>query len=575
MVRIEQSANGWAHVQMSPIHTGGIHVQRRRNRRPLVAAVLLAVFGLVAAACGGAGGAGSEGSNPSGATVAADNVLHDWMTEDPKNFDVQTDTTLAVYEMGRKLFSTLVRYKKGSLELEPELLAQMPTISADGLTYDFTLRDDIVASDGKTKLTSNDVLFTIKRMLDPNGSGASPWVFEAIKGAKDIEDGKTTDLAGFKVIDDTHFQITLEQPYAPFLQDLAVPSASIYIQSLVEAAGDQWATKPVGTGPFMLQSYEPDKKIVLVKNPYYFEKGIPKLDGVDFRIVPDDATGLLEFEKGTFDISDIPDTDFDRISQAAASGKYTILKNNALNTYYLLFNMKDPQFKDVRVRKAIAMAIDKQKIVDALLGGRASVAHAFVTPGIPGAYPEGQGPALPYDPEQAKQLIEEAGATGQTITVWQTGKAGDSASDTNLAIQDMLKKIGLNYKIEIRDRSAFFDARAKGEVPGNQGNWWADFPDPDNYLYTFFDSASSTSYSSDYSNPEVDRLLQDARVQSDPARRAADYQQAEQIILAHDVAVVPLYHTQQFRVLQANVHDVVMSQTGIVDYRYAYKDTGK
>lgn len=550
-------------------------MRRRQNRRPLAALIVtLAVLGIVSAACGGAGAPGSEAANPSGA-VQADNVLHDWMTEDPKNFDVQTDTTLAVYEMARRLFSTLVRYKQGSLELEPELLAEMPAVSSDGLTYSFTLRDNILASDGTTKLTSNDVLFTIKRMLDPKGQGASPWLFEAIKGAKDIEDGKTTDLAGFKVVDDTHFQITLEQPYAPFLQDLAVPSASIYVQSLVEAAGDQWATKPVGTGPFMLTSYEPDKEIVLVKNPHYFEEGIPKLDGVDFRIVPDDATGLLEFEKGTFDISDIPDTDFDRISKEADAGKYTILKNNALNTYYLLFNMKDPQFQDLRVRKAIAMAIDKQKIIDALLGGRASLAHAFVTPGIPGAYPEGQGPALPYDPDEAKKLIEEAGATGKTITVWQSGKAGDAASDTNLAIQDMLKQIGLDYKIEIRDRSAFFAARAKGEVPGNQGNWWADFPDPDNYLYTFFDSASSTSYSSDYSNPNVDRLLQDARAQSDPAKRAADYQQAEKIIIADDAAIVPLYHLQQFRVVRPNVHDVDMSQTGIVDYRYAYKDTGK
>ncbi|MBT9259650.1 MAG: ABC transporter substrate-binding protein [Clostridiales bacterium] len=517
-------------------------------------------------ACGGTSTGTGEGP------TTADQVLHDWLTTDPKTFDVQGDTTIAVYEMGRNLYSTLVRYKKGTLELEPELLAKMPEISPDGLTYSFELRDNIVASDGTTRLTSSDVLYTIKRMLDPNGGGASPWLFEPIKGAKDFMEGKTQDIEGFIIQDDTHFQIVLEAPYAPFLQYLAVPAASIYIESLVKAAGDEWPTKPVGTGPFYLDTYIPDQKIVFKKNPYYFEEGLPKLDAIEIRIIPDEATGLLDFEKGTFDITSIPDTDFERIT---TSGKYTILKNDALNTYFFLFNMDNPQFADKRVRQAIAMAIDKEKMVKTLLGGRGSVAHAFVTPGIPGAFPPGEGPALPYDPEKAKALVEEAGATGKTITIWQSGKAGDSASNTNLAIQEMLRAIGLELKVEIRDRSAYFEARAKGEIPGYQGNWWADFPDPDNYLWTFFHSSSSKRYSSNYKNPEVDRLLEAALNSSDPAERARLYQRVEDIVVGEDVAVVPLYHLQQFRALQPNVKDVVMYQTGLVDYRWTYKEPGR
>ncbi|MDI3270045.1 MAG: ABC transporter substrate-binding protein [Bacillota bacterium] len=535
------------------------------KRLPWLTFTVLTAALLMFTACGGGSpsGTGSE-------TTTADQVLHDWLTTDPKTFDVQGDTTIAVYEMGRNLFSTLLRYKKGSLELEPELLAKMPEISPDGLTYSFELKDGIVASDGTTRLTAHDVLFTIKRMLDPGGNGASPWLFEPIKGAKDFMEGKAQDIPGVIVQDDTHFQIILEAPYAPFLQYLAVPAASIYIESLVTAAGENWATQPVGTGPFYLDSYAPDQKIVLKKNPHYFEAGLPKLDAVEIRIIPDEATGLLDFEKGTFDITSIPDTDFDRIT---ASGKYTILKNDALNTYFFLLNMDNPQFADIRVRQAIAMAIDKEKIVQTLLGGRGSVAHAFVTPGIPGALPAGQGPALPYDPEKAKALVEEAGASGKTITIWQIGKAGDSASNTNLAIQEMLRGIGLELKVEIRDRSAYFEARAKGEIPGYQGNWWADFPDPDNYLWTFFHSSSSQRYSSNYQNPEVDALLEAALVSSDPKERARLYQQVEDIVVGEDVAVVPLYHLQQFRALQPNVKDVVMYQTGLVDYRWTYKES--
>lgn len=534
----------------------GVHGLRIRH--PLLAVVVLSLAVVLVAV-----GCARKVQEPAREPV----ILHDWFTDDPGTLDVQQDTTLAVYGLARELFNTLVRYKGETLELEPELLESMPTISADGKVYTFKLKQGILCHDGKTELTSKDVKFTFERMLDPNGKGLSTWLYEPILGAKDMVEGKAAELKGFKIINDYEFEITLEKPYAPFLHNLAVPSASIYPAELCKAAGEEWGRKPVGTGPFKLKEYTPSTSIVLEKNPYYFEKGLPYLDGIEYRIVPDEATGLMEFEKGTFDVTSIPTNEFERITK---SGQYTILESTPLNTYYFVFNMKEKPYTDVRVRKAIAMAIDKQKIIDSILGGRATVAKAFVTPGIPGAYPAGQGPAYDYNPAEAKKILEEAGLKKIKAVTWQRG--GTQVADTNIAIQAMLKEIGIDLEVQIIDRAAFGEARAQGKVPANYGNWWADIPDPDNYLYTYFHPSQSRYMSTNYDNPRVTALLDEARITTDPARRAQLYQEAEKIIVGDDAAIVPLFHKKDYLAVQKNVKGIIMHPTGVNSYKMVQKE---
>lgn len=498
--------------------------------------------------------------------------LHDWFTEDAGTFDFQEDTTLQVYSLARELFNTLVRYKGDTLELEPELLAEMPTVDESKTVYHFKLKPNVKFHDG-TVLTSKDVKFTMERMLNPDGKGASAWLFEPIKGAKDIEDRKATELSGFKIISDTEFEITLEKPYAPFIQNLAVPSASILPEKACKAAGDKWAQQPIGTGPFKLAKYEPNNLIVLQKNPDYFEPGLPKLPGIDYVILPDSATGLMNFEKGSLDVAGVSGDDLKRIQSLKDSKgqpKFNILKSTPLNTYYLVFNMKEPAFKDVRIRKAIAMAIDKQKMVENVINGEGTVAKAFVTPGIPGAYAAGTGPAYDYNPEEAKRLLAEAGVKDLKITLWQRG--GQQVSNGNIAIQGFLKEIGITADIQIIDRAVFSEARSKGTVPANYGNWWADIPDPDNYLYTYF--YPKNSMSTNYNNPKVTALLDQGRVETDPAKRAAIYQEAERIIVQDDVAIVPLFHYDQYLAVQPTVKGVIMHPSGVNSYKTVEKAKG-
>ncbi len=494
-------------------------------------------------------------------------VLYDYLTSDPLGFDVQESTLLSVYTIGRLIFSTLVRYKGETLELEPELLAKMPEVSEDGLVYTFELKKGVKFHDGKTELTADDVKFTIERALDPKGKGLSAWLFDMILGAKEFMEGKATSIAGFKKIDNYRFQIILAEPYGPFVYNLAVPGASIYPEKIVKAAGENWKLNPVGTGPFRLKRYVPQTEIVLERNPYYFEANIPYLNEINIRIVPDNTTALMEFENGTLDVCVIPVVEYDRIK---ATGKYDIIETVALNTYYFLMNMSDPMWSDVRIRKAMAFAIDKEKLAKSIFGPRATVATSFVTPGIPGAYELGEGPAYEYNPEEAKKLVQELIKDGVSVKIqaWQWG--GDTLSDPNIIIQAMAREVGIDLEIIPVESAAFRDARRKGKIPANYGNWWADIPDPDNYLYVFF--ARDNMMSSGYNNPKIQDLLEKARVESDQQKRMQMYREAEYVILREDVAIIPLFHLKNLLAVQKNVKGVFRHPTGLTVYTYAWKE---
>ncbi|MGE5561272.1 MAG: ABC transporter substrate-binding protein [Chloroflexota bacterium] len=500
--------------------------------------------------------------------------LHEWFAEeDPGTFDFQADTTLAVYSLARALFSTLVRYKTGTLELEPELLAEMPTVDETKTVYTFKLRDGVKFHDG-TVLKSSDVKYTFERMLDADGVGASSWLFEPIKGAADMMDPekKVKTLAGFEIISDTEFKVTLDKPYAPFLQNLAVPSASILPEAACKAAGDKWSLQPIGTGPFVLKEYKPKEIIVLANNPNYFE-GPVSLPGIDYVVVPDTATGLMQFEKMAIDVAGVAGQDRIRIEglkDKKGEPMFNVVESIPLNTYYLILNMNEPVFKNANIRKAIAMGINKQALIDNVFEGEAALAKAFVTPGIPGAYAKGTGPALDYNPEEAKKLVAESGVKNPKITLWQRG--GTAVAEANVAIQAMMKEIGIECEVQIVDRPVFAEARGTGKVPANYGNWWADIPDPDNYLYTYF--SPTNTMSSNYKNKTVQDMLAAGRVETDPAKRAAIYQEAERIIIAEDFAIIPILHSTEYYAVQKSITGFTPSATGVIDYRNTSKAKG-
>ncbi len=495
-------------------------------------------------------------------------TLHISEDVDAPGIDPQIDTTFVVYNLSRDIFNTLVRYGKNNLNLEPELLARMPRVSADGKTYKFELRKGVKFHDG-TELTANDVRFTFERMLDPKTRAASTWTLEEIAGAQEMMDGKATSLKGFKVTGKYTFELTLKEPYAPFLSNLAVPAVSIFPEQATRKLGDKFPMQPVGTGPFKIKSWKRDSVLLLEKNKNYFEKGLPYLDAIELRIIPDTTTSMLEFENGQQDVHTLLDQDYERITTDPQWAD-SIVTNVPMNTYFLVFNVKNEILKDVRVRKAITMAVNRADLIKYVLPGKAFMARGFLSPGLPGYDPK--FPTLPYDLKKAKELLAEAGyPNGFTIESWQV--KNDVTLRRNEAIQAMLREIGIDMKIVQMDKAAWREARANGKIPMSLANWWADIGDPDNYLYVWFHSSQSRGFSSNYANPKVDELLEKARTSTDQATRLKMYQEAERIIINQDQAIAPLWHLKEYYLIQSWVHGFYLQPTGVMStYKQVWLD---
>jgi peptide/nickel transport system substrate-binding protein len=492
-------------------------------------------------------------------------TYHVGLAEEPPVIDPQLDTTLNVYNMSRDIFSTLIRYKGNTLDLEPELLAEMPKVDADNVTYHFKLRNDVTFSNG-AKLTAKDVKYTFERMMTPATKAQNTWVLEEIKGAKEMLDGKATEMAGIKVVDDYTFDITLARPFGPFLQNLATPPASIFPADYTKQQGDKFGRAPIGSGPFKVGKWEPNQVIVLAKNENYFEKGLPYLDAIEYRVIPEEATRWMEFQKGTLD-TEVPPTA--ELEATRTNPAYQWIEYTTLNTWYLSLDLKT--FTNRDVREAISLAIDRDTLLKAVWKNQGKVAKQFVTPGIPGALTN--PPGFKYDPAKAKELLAKAGATNLKIESWQ--RAGDKPTDLNLAIQQMLKDVGIDYQVKIVDKATFKDARSQGKIPANQGNWYADYPDPDNYLYTYFQSSQSKSMSINFSDPAVDKILDDARASADQAKRQKAYQDLENKLIYQDYDIIPLLHQTGYELVQKSVHGIKGHPTEVESMKLVWKDAGK
>lgn len=482
--------------------------------------------------------------------------------EEPPGIDPQVDTTLQVYSLSRNLFSTLVRYKGETLELEPELVSEMPKVDADNITYHFKLREDVLFHDGK-KLTAKDVKYTFERMLNPATKAANTWVLEEIKGAEEMLAGKATELAGFKLNGDYSFDIVLKRPYGPFIQNLATPPASIFPAEYAKQAGQDFQRKPIGSGPFKLGEWKPNQLLVLERNETFFEKGLPYLDRVEYKVIPEEATRWLEFQQGNFDEGGVPDAEF---AQVYSSGKFQVKEYLTLNSYYFSLNVKD--FPDKRVREAISLAIDRAKILKTVLNDQGSVLKSFVTPGIPGALTD--GPGFKYDPDKAKALLKEANAVGTKVEMWQRG--GDKVVDANLAIQQMLNEVGFQAATQIADRAAFREMRSQSKIPAYYGNWYADYPDPDNYLWTYFHSSSSAGMSLGWKDPQVDKTLEEARALADQSKRQKIYQDLERKLIYEEYGIIPLWSMKEYDFYQKNVHGMIGHPTSIGGLKTVWKD---
>ncbi len=489
----------------------------RRTARLQVAPLAIALVSTFVA-CGGPGAPRAETDR---------NVLHLYLESDPASLDPIQAVDVYRGRMVVYLYDGLVQYRDE--KLRPNL-AERWEVSDDGETYTFFLRDDVTFHNGR-KLSAEDVRYSFERALRPASQSPLTWVFDFIEGAAEMTEGVSDRLSGLRVVDPRTVQITLTQPYAPFLSLMAMPVAHIVPREEIERKGAGFSEAPVGTGPWVFESWAHDDVIRLTANPRYHD-GEPKADGMEIRIIPETTTVIAEFESGNIDWADLNEFPRPEYERFAGSPEWEphIHTRPALVTYYLALNNAREKFSDPRVRQALNYAIDVAAIANAIYPGETIPSHGPIPPGLPG-YRE-NGEPYGHDPERARELLAAAGTEGLTFDVYFRSLALNQRFLE--AVQAHLAQVGVTMNLRQRDWTAVRQAMQQGELDAYLANWYADYPDAENFLYPLFYSgmAGAGGNAAFYSDAEVDSLILQARRTLDDEERIAMYTRADSLIQA-------------------------------------------
>jgi peptide/nickel transport system substrate-binding protein/oligopeptide transport system substrate-binding protein len=359
--------------------------------------------------------------------------------------------------------------------------------------------------------------------------------------------------------------LRLDKPFGPFLSLLAMTTAYVVPREDVERLGQDFGTHPAGSGPYVLTEWKHGQHVILAAREDYFE-GRPKLNGIYYRIIPEDLTAVLEFDTGRLDVLQIPSSEYHRYTTDPA-WRDLVYGRTGLNTYYLGLNCSRPPFDDIRVRWALNYAIDRQHILYTILEKRGVLASGPIPPGLwkSTIWPH-TAEGYSYDPDKAKELIREAGAEGKTIKIYIT--ADPEVLDIVEVIQDYLAKVGLKTEITQLDWSAFKHAVNEGEPDAFWLSWWADYPDPENFLFPLFHSASvgSAGNRTRCIDRELDRLIETAQHTMGEHQRYRLYRQAERRIIK-DAPWVFMWHKADYYVVQPWVKDFKIYPIYSIDKR--------
>jgi oligopeptide transport system substrate-binding protein len=515
--------------------------------RPMRARAALAalVLALVLSACR----AGSPAPIfPPGAQVLHLAGLDDIPTLDPAaGYDVDS------WMFEQMIFDTLIRYSDSGVNLVPDIAASW-TASPDSTVFTFHLRRDVRFSNGRA-VASADFKYAIERVLNPKTRSKGMEYYRGITGAADFTAGRAHSIAGIETPDPWTIVFRLSAPDPIFPHKLAMPFAAAVPREVVARYGEDFSRHVVGSGPFMLRQWIGGQRIVLVRNPDYFVKGVPRLDGVVEAIGVNEDLQWFRFETGAIDLSAIPPAVFPYVIKTPRLKALT-MRIVTMTTRYLGMNCQMPPFTDVRVRRAMNYAIDKRKLV-AVINGRGIPANGVLPPSLPGYDPDLRG--YPYDPARARALLEQAGYPhGFTATVWLP--ADQTMMILAQSVQQDLALVGVQLKLKPVGFAPLLDAiRQPRTVPLFFSGWEADFPDPANFLDVLLSRAQwSANNDSWFYDPRFDALLAKAKPLADPARRFALYRQAQRIAVA-DAPWVFLYFPVTWQIRQPWVHGLALN----------------
>ncbi len=458
----------------------------------------------------------------------------------------------------------------GLVELDSNLqtkasIAKGWTISEDGLLYTFVLRNDVLFHNGR-RVTAEDFEYSFSRITDPDVASPGSWIF--------------TDVDYFRAVDDTTFTIRLKKPFAPFLSQLGMVYCSVVPREEVERWGKDFRSHPCGTGPFRFQYWKEGVKLVLRKNPDYFERdrqgeALPYLDAVAITFIVDRQTVFLEFVKGSLDFMNSLDASYkdeilnpDGSLKAKYADRIDMVSTPYLNTEYLGFNMNSENgvLKDRRIRQAINLGFDRRKMMRYLRNniGEPGV-YGFVPKGLPGVAVE---PVYEYDPDRAKTLLREAGyPDGKGLPKLKLSTTSNYL-DLCKYIQQQLGLIGFDIQVDVNPPAALREQIAQGKVEWFRGSWVADYPDAENYLMLFYspNKAPAGPNYTRFHNTTVDKLYEQARRCTTPEERLALYRKIDRLVMEESPVIV-LYYDQILHFTHKNVSGLSSNAMNTLDLR--------
>ncbi len=461
---------------------------------------------------------------------------------EPLTFDVSTN----IYEAqgALTLFERLVMLDK-NLELTGAA-AESWEQSADGLRWTFRLRPDGRWSDGR-RVTASDFEYTYKRFLDP--AEASPYAFfyYEIKGARAFNQGKTTDRStvGVRALDDLTLEIETEKPcpYLPFI--VAFTGSGPVPRWQVEKYGVRWseAGNLVANASYSLTEWRKGRQATLSLNPYYTGPHKGYLEKI-VQIFTTGHPGTAPYENNEIDYLRVLLTDLPFIEN------HPTLKSELAyyafpESWYLFFRTREPPFDDVKVRRAISHAIDREALCNVVLRNTGVPAYSMLPPKFPGSSDASIREIQAYDPERAKALLAEAGYPGgkgfPLVEFW-IGKTNPQISYTAQTVQAMLQNtLGIRLRIRSSEDKVYRDNMYKWNIPMGLGGFNADYPDPNNLLGMVWRSQPRGFGRQDWRNAEFDRLIDAAADEMDHEQRMGMYRAAERL-LAEDAGGAFLYH---------------------------------
>ena len=435
----------------------------------------------------------------------------------------------------KSLFDGLMDYKPGTTELVPDL-AESYEITNDGKTFTFKLRSGAKFHNGR-ELTAEDVKYSIDRVRDPATQSPGAGFFGS--------------LDTITVVDPTTIKFDLSRPDATFLHVMAINFAHVVPKEAVDEFGADFGHHPVGSGAYKFGQWDLGQRLVIEKNPDYWKTDVPLLDKVTFEFGQEPTVALLRLQKGEVDVlgDGIPPAQFLEVKDDPQYAGQ-IVEGGQLHTGYVTINVNIKPFDDVRVRKAINMAINKDRIVR-LINNRAVPANQPLPPSMPGYVKDYTGYA--YDVEGAKKLMEEAGLAGGVTTELYAYNT-DPNPRIAQAIQQDLAAIGINAEIKSLAQATVIEAGGNGTAPliwsGGMG-WIADFPDPSNFYGPILGCGGAVKGGwnwSWYCNKDLDALAAEADAMTDPALAADREKKWGEIFvkIMDEAPWAPIFNEQRF-----------------------------